>query len=51
MGLLDLGKDLFDIATAPVKVVTTVVEAAVKPIADGARAVVEEAEDLLDRDE
>ena len=48
MGLFDLLEDVADIVTAPVKVVVAVTEAAVKPLADGARAVVEEAKDVTD---
>lgn len=45
MGLFD---SICDVVSAPIKIASSVTEAVVKPIAEGANAVVEEVKDLLD---
>lgn len=49
--LLNLGSDLVDIATAPVKVAAGVARVVTKPVADVANEVVKEVEDALDLDD
>ncbi len=50
MGLFDslkeLASDVLDIAVAPVEVAVDITKAVVKPVAEGARAVVDEVKDL-----
>ena len=48
--LLGLGKDIVDIATAPVEVVIDVTRAVTKPIADVAKEVVEEVKEATKDD-
>lgn len=45
--LFDLGSDLVDIATAPVKVVATVARVVTEPVAELANEVVEEVKDAV----
>lgn len=46
--LLNLGSDLVDIATAPVKIAVNVTRVVTKPVADFANEVVEEVSDFVD---
>lgn len=46
--LFDLAKDVIDVADAAVSIPVTFVRAATKPIADAAKSIKEEVEDLFD---
>lgn len=49
--LFDLAQDVVDIATAPVKIAVDLTRAAVKPMADMAREVVDEIKEEVEDEE
>ena len=46
--LKDLAEDIFDIATAPIKVAVDTTRVVTKPIADAANEITDEVKDALD---
>jgi hypothetical protein len=49
--LLNIAKDVVDIATAPIEIVADVAQAVTKPIAEVAQEAVKEVKEMTDADE